>query len=60
MGDKIKVQVKMGAVYRTVGKPRSSVSVAFDQFKATVRNGKPGQQFRMVRGKSVIRVEVAK
>lgn len=59
MGDKIKVQVKMGAVWRTVGKPRSNVAVAFDQFKATVRNGKKGQQFRLARGKQVIREATA-
>lgn len=60
MGDKIKVQVKHGAVWRTVGKPRSNVSVAFDQFKSTVRNGQPGKQFRLVRGKNVMREETAK
>lgn len=60
MGDKIKVQVKSGAVWKTLGKPRSDVSVAFDQFMATVRNGKPGQQFRMRRGKSTLREATAK
>lgn len=59
MGDKIKVQVKHGAVWRTVGKPRSNVSVAFDQFKATVRNGQSGKQFRLVRGKNVMREATA-
>ena len=59
MGDKIKVQVKHGAVWRTVGKPRSSVSVAFDQFRATVRNGQSGKQFRLVRGKNVMRSATA-
>lgn len=57
MGDKYKVQVKRGAVWRTVGRPRSSVTVAFDQFKATVRNGQGGQQFRLARGKTVLREE---
>jgi hypothetical protein len=59
MGDKIKVQVKMGAVWRTVGKPRSNVSVAFDQFKATVRNGQQGKQYRMQRGKQTLREATA-
>lgn len=55
MGDKYKVQRKSGAVWRTVGRPRSSVTVAFDQFKSTVRNGQAGQQFRLARGKQVLR-----
>lgn len=59
MGDKIKVQVRSGAVWKTLGKPRSDVSVAFDQFIATVRNGKPGQEFRMRRGRSTLREAVA-
>lgn len=59
MGAQYKVQRKSGAVWRTVGKARSNVAVAFDQFKATVRNGQEGQQFRLVRGKTVIREAVA-
>ncbi len=55
MGDKYKIQRKHGAVWRTVGKPRSKVDVAFDQFTATVRNGQEGQQFRIQRGKTTIR-----
>lgn len=57
MGDKYKIQRKHGAVWRTVGKARSNVAVAFDQFKATVRNGQAGQQFRLARGKQVLREE---
>ncbi len=60
MGDKYKIQIKRGAVWRTVGKPRSNVAVAFDQFKSTVRNGQEGQVFRIQRGKRTIREEVAK
>ena len=55
MGDKYKIQRKSGAVWRTVGKPRSNVAVAFDQFKATVRNGQTGQEFRIRRGKTTVR-----
>ncbi len=53
-----KIQRKAGAVWRTVGKTRSSVSVAFDQFKSTVRNGVEGKQYRMQQGKRTIREEV--
>jgi len=55
MGAQYKIQRKHGAVWRTVGKARSSVTVAFDQFKATVRNGQTGQQFRIQHGKRTVR-----
>ena len=55
MGAQYKIQRKHGAVWRTVGKARSSVAVAFDQFKATVRNGEAGQQFRIQHGKRTVR-----
>lgn len=54
-----KIQRKHGAVWRTVGKARSNVTVAFDQFKATVRNGQQGQQFRIQQGKRTVREAVA-
>ncbi len=59
MADKYKVQVKRGAVWRTIGKPRSKVDVAFDQFMATVRNGQSGQQFRIQQGKRTVREATA-
>lgn len=55
MGQPYKIQRKAGAVWRTVGKTRTDVSVAFDQFKATVRNGQTGQQFRIQRGRTTLR-----
>jgi hypothetical protein len=59
MGQPYKIQRKSGAVWRTVGKARSNVSVAFDQFKSTVRNGQSGQQFRIQQGKRTVREAVA-
>jgi hypothetical protein len=59
MGQPYKIQRKSGAVWRTVGKARSNVSVAFDQFKSTVRNGQTGQQFRIQQGKRTVREAVA-
>lgn len=54
-----KIQRKHGAVWRTVGKTRTNVAVAFDQFKSTVRNGQPGQEFRIQQGKRTVREAVA-
>ncbi len=59
MGQPYKIQRKSGAVWRTVGKARSNVAVAFDQFKSTVRNGPSGQQFRIQQGKRTVREAVA-
>ncbi len=59
MSQPYKIQRKHGAVWRTVGKPRSKVDVAFDQFTATVRNGQEGQVFRIQRGKRTIREATA-
>ncbi len=59
MADKYKIQRKSGAVWRTVGKPRSKVDVAFDQFMTTVRNGPSGQQFRIQQGKRTVREATA-
>jgi hypothetical protein len=58
MGAQYKVQRRAGAVWRTVGKARTDVTVAFDQFKSTVRNGQTGQQFRLQHGKRTVREEV--
>lgn len=59
MGVAYKIQRKHGAVWRTVGKARTNVSVAFDQFKSTVRNGQTGQQFRIQQGKRTVREAVS-
>lgn len=60
MGEPYKVQRKSGAVWRTVGKVRSRVGEAYDDFKSAVRNGQEGQAFRLQRGKRTIREEIAK
>lgn len=59
MGQPYKIQRKAGAVWRTVGKTRTDVTVAFDQFKVAVRNGPTGQQFRIQRGKQTLREATA-
>ncbi len=59
MGQTYKIQRRSGAVWRTVGKTQKNVANAFDFFKATVRNGPSGQQFRIQQGKRTVREATA-
>ncbi len=59
MGQPYKIQRRSGAVWRTVGKARSNVTVAFDQFKATLRNAPSGQTLRIQQGKRTVREATA-